>query len=346
VKEPSPLVKRIRELANKELEVREISNALHPDYTGQYPEWGKFHNRVKTEVSRHLSKQADKPHQPVDGRIVRNTTQSSEFHALKTELGLHSNEFNLPEPLDDEIVVHKLPTACNKILLLSDIHIPFHTKEALTTALKYGRDRGANTIYLNGDTIDFYAISRFQKEKRLRNLVLEIEMMREFIGIVGEVFPNAQRYLKIGNHCNRWATYISENAKEFDGVDDFEFGNVMRLNQNGWNIIADKDLMQMGGLFTCHGHEMYGGGGVNPSRSLFLKTMRSTLMSHVHRTSEYSGKDISGKFITCWSTGCLSQLRPKYNPLSQYNHGFAFVETQSNDDFHVDNLRIDNGKII
>lgn len=272
------------------------------------------------------------------------TTASQEFHQLKTSLGLHNNDFNFPEPLDDEIKVHSLPVGCDKVLVLSDIHIPFHTISALTAAIKYGLDRGANCVYLNGDITDCYSISRFEKEKRLRDLNREIEMTREFFSILRATFPNVPIYYKIGNHEARWDLLIRTNAKEFEGISDFEFSSVFRFNQYGITQIGDKDIAKIGDLYIIHGHEMYGGGGINPSRSLFLKTMRSTMMSHVHRTTEYSGKDISGKFITCWSIGCLSQLRPKYNPLSQYNHGFAFIETHKNE-FFVENKRIENGKI-
>jgi predicted phosphodiesterase len=272
------------------------------------------------------------------------TTNSSTFHALKTELGLHENIYGLPQAENDEIKIIKLPTGCDKILYMSDVHVPFHTIEALTVAIKYGIDRGANCIYLNGDIADCYSISRFEKEKRLRNLNNEIEMTREFLGILRAKFPNAQIYYKMGNHEMRWNLMIRSNAKEFEGVADFEFSSVFRFDNYGIIEVGEKDIAIAGDLSIIHGHEMYGGGGINPARSLFLKAMKSAIMGHVHRTSEYSGKTLGDKFITCWSTGCLSQLRPKYNPLSQYNHGFAFIETDR-DNFYVQNKRIDNGKI-
>lgn len=274
------------------------------------------------------------------------TTSSSTFAKLKSELGLHGNQFALPEPLNDEIKVHQLPVADNKILLLSDIHIPFHDIPALTAAIKAGLDFGVNTIYINGDGIDFYGISRFEKEKRLRSLKTEIDQFREFIEILGTVFPNARKYYKLGNHCARWDSYIRQNAKEFEDIDDFAFANVMRLNQQGWTIIGDRDFAKAGKLHILHGHElMQAVSHVNPARGVFLKAMQSAIVAHHHRTSEHSGKNIGGDFITCWSTGCLSQLRPKYNPLASYNHGFAIIETEANGDFHVHNKRIDNGKI-
>lgn len=274
------------------------------------------------------------------------TTTSSDFHKLSVELGLSENTFGLPEPLSDEMQVIQLPTACNNILLLPDIHVPFHSVDALTAALKYGQERKVNTIYFNGDTLDCYSISRFEKEKRLRDFGRELDMTKEFFGIVRKLFPTAQIYFKLGNHEERYQAYIRQNAKEFEGVQDFELSSLLRFNEFGITEIGGRDIAKAGELYILHGHELMAmTSPVNPARGLFLKTMRSAIESHCHRTSEHSGRDLGGKFITCWSTGCLSQLRPKYNPLAQYNHGFARIETETSGDFRVSNIRIDNGKI-
>lgn len=298
-------------------------------------------NAMRSKINDRLSK-----HSEIKQHPELKSTSSSSFHKLKEELGLVTNEFNIPEPLDDEIKIHQLPTGCNKILLLSDIHLPFHTISALTAALKYGKQREINTVYLNGDTVDFYGISRFEKEKRLRSLKNEIETTREFLSILREMFPNAVIMLKGGNHEQRWNSYIRQNAKEFEDIDDFAFESVFRFNKYGIGYIGERDFAKAGKLHILHGHEAYGTvSPVNPARGIFLKAMQSVIVGHHHRTSEHSGKNIGGDFITCWSTGCLSQLRPKYNPLSQYNHGFAYIETEKDGDFIVENKRIDNGKI-
>ena len=41
-----------------------------------------------------------------------------------------------------------------EVLVLSDIHIPFHDIEALTTALEFGAAREPDVILLNGDILD------------------------------------------------------------------------------------------------------------------------------------------------------------------------------------------------
>lgn len=277
---------------------------------------------------------------------IPSTTASSDFHALKTELGLHENTFGFPEPLDDSVKTFKLPIGCNNILFISDLQIPFHDISAITCALKYGQEHKVNTIYINGDAVDFYSISDYEKDKRLRNLVRELEMAREFFSILRQAFPDTHIYLKMGNHSERWARYIREHAGELDGIEELEFENVLHLPKHNIRLIGQRSIVQIGGLTAIHGHEIRGVGGVFPARTLFMKTMTSSICGDCHRSSEYTHKTLTDKFHTCWTVGCLSVLRPYYAPGAQYNHGFAHIQTQSNGDFHVKNFRILDGRII
>src|SRR6185503_6799035 len=72
------------------------------------------------------------------------------------------NPYNLPESYEEKREPFMLPTACNNILLISDLHIPYHNIEAITVALHYGKQNKVNTIFINGDLIDNAQVSRFE----------------------------------------------------------------------------------------------------------------------------------------------------------------------------------------
>lgn len=274
------------------------------------------------------------------------STNTTHFRSLKTELGLHGNEFNLPEPLDDSVKRFKLPVGCDNILFLTDCQIPFHDISALQCALKYGKEQQVNTVYLNGDIVDFYALSDYEKEKRLRDLKAEIEMTREFLCILRELFPNAQIYYKDGNHEERWSRYIRSRAPDFEGLGELEFASMFHLDKYNIHHISRRTIVEIGNLIAIHAHEVRGVGGVFPARTLFMKTLTSSICGDCHRTSEYSGKSINDKFHTCFTVGCLSVLRPHYSAGAQYNHGFAHIKTNASGDFTVKNFRILDGAIL
>ncbi len=75
------------------------------------------------------------------------------------------NPFNLPEPDESrQVLPFKLPADWNNALILSDIHMPYHDLPALTAAIEYGIKNKVPGIILNGDTMDFFAASRFAKD--------------------------------------------------------------------------------------------------------------------------------------------------------------------------------------
>jgi hypothetical protein len=48
-------------------------------------------------------------------------------------------------------------------VILSDIHIPFHDDEALSLAIAEAESYRPDGIILNGDIVDFFAVSRWEK---------------------------------------------------------------------------------------------------------------------------------------------------------------------------------------
>ena len=287
------------------------------------------------------SQTEDKPAQP-----VKSFASTATFDEIKREVAPHLyNPFNLPLPDHDVVERFKLPIGCNNVLLLSDIHVPYHDIPALTTALKYGKEQGINTIYLNGDSIDFHGLSDFEKDPLLRSPDQERDMLCNLLSVMREIFPNAQIYFKEGNHEKRWLRYIRNKAPLLEKFREFSLPCIFDFNKYGVHHIENTTIVEMGKLIVLHGHELYGSGGVMPARSLWMKVKCSAIMGHVHVPSEFSDKNIKDEFSTCWSTGCLSHLRPKYNPNSRYVHGFAHVTTDDNGNFNVRNFRIVNGKI-
>lgn len=251
----------------------------------------------------------------------------------------------LPESDYKEQEPFQIPTGNNRVLILSDIHLPYHDVDALSLALEWAYQKKPNAIILNGDTMDMYQASRFIKDRRLRDLNGEIEMTREFLKQLKDEF-DCPIYFKIGNHEDRWENYLKTVAPELLGIADFELKNVLRFGELGVTEIKSKQVIKIGKLSLLHGHEMHTiFSPVNSARGLYMRAKVSSMAGHNHQTSEHSENDLNGNVVTCWSIGCLCGLRPDYMPVNRWNHGFAYVETEPNGDFIVQNLRIINGKV-
>lgn len=235
----------------------------------------------------------------------------------------------------------------NRVLILSDIHLPYHCNESLTAALEMGVKMNVDAILLNGDTLDFFSLSRFAKDPKGRSFAHELKTFEEFIQVLKTTFPKAQIYFKHGNHEERYNHYLWMKAGELEGVEEFKIDEIIQRRAAGVIIIGDKRIIKAGDLNIIHGHEFGGNifSPVNIARGLFLKAKVAAMQGHNHQTSEHTERDMNGRITTTYSLGCLCQLSPTYLPLNKWNNGFAVVELNGND-FNVNNYRINDGKIL
>lgn len=263
---------------------------------------------------------------------------------INFDLDLLDN-FGIAESLSKEYESAKLPGHLKKIGVLSDIHFPYHSLQALTIAIKHLKESSIDCLYLNGDIMDFYSISRHEKEKDLRDFKREVDMSRDFLKKLRDLFPTIPIYYKLGNHEQRWARSLQMQADEFAQIHDLQFEIFFNLDKLQFTMVNDWQGMEMGDLLVVHGHELYGAGGVNPSQNLMNKTLCNTLMGHVHRTSSTQKKTAFKEYVNTYTTGCLTVLSPKYMPFSMHNHGFAIVEINDGKS-KVTNYQIKEGIIL
>ena len=255
-------------------------------------------------------------------------------------------KYNLPETDVRQFTPYILPKSADNILILSDIHFPYHDPRAIEVALDWGVEHGINTILLNGDILDFYQLSKFIKDPSVKNIRDEIEVAKQFFKGLNEQLPNVKVFYKMGNHEERFENYLKAKAPELFHIDEFRLDVILHLREYGIEYIGDKRKVMAGKLPILHGHEVSFSSSVNPARGLYLKTKESAVCSHLHRTSEHSDTNISDELSSTWSIGCLCDLHPEYAPYNSWNHGFARVKVSTDGSFQVFNARMYDYRIL
>ena len=235
-----------------------------------------------------------------------------------------------------------------RVLILSDIHIPFHDVDSIEAAVDWARrERGVTDILINGDLCDFYQLSSFTRDPRERSVAEELTMAAELVGELARAFKGAEVHLKLGNHEQRFTRYIQTKAPDLTGLDALTLEAVFRNAVPDVHIVEDWRVIKLGKLVVVHGHEVgRGSGGQHPAKWLQAKAQRSSLCGHFHRTDEWTTKDALGQVRTSWSVGCLCNLEPDYLPRNQWNHGAALVDVDKAGEFHVHNVRISGGRVL
>ena len=136
----------------------------------KYPDHGNLtlariiNKEFEGKVSIEEARTRIRSHRGAMGKRCRKQKKLSK--TIKTE---RSKPMKLPTPkreFDDWNAVH---LKSKKVLVLSDIHVPYFDKPALELAVKKGLDEGVNAVLFNGDLMDFFSISRWLKDPRQRD---------------------------------------------------------------------------------------------------------------------------------------------------------------------------------
>lgn len=229
--------------------------------------------------------------------------------------------------------------------VMADLHIPYHDKAAIETAITHLKKDKIDSLVLLGDALDFYAISRHDKDPFEKNFAIEVRACREFFAYIRSQFKKIPIYFKLGNHEDRWERYLHKQTPELTQLDNLAIAALLKLRDYSIIPVDKMHHLKAGNFTLVHGHEvMRSGGKANPSYKLFQSIQTAAMCGHLHRTSEYWHKDIDGKLIPCFTVGALCNLKPQYMPHNNWNHGYARVAVDG-DQFCVHNKRIIDGRV-
>ena len=235
--------------------------------------------------------------------------------------------------------------------LTGDWHVPFHDERAMEIALRFAVDNRCDHLYLNGDLLDAYQLSRWTKDPNERSTDKEIAMLAQLLAEVQSYFPGRKVY-KIGNHEERIEAYLFTNAPRMIGISKWRLCDALKSElglDDSWEFVPSKRLVTLGKhLNVYHGHELPRGltNPVSVGRGVWLRTKSHGVTSHWHSVSTHVETDARKKKAwTCFSLGCLCDLHPSYAPVNGWSHGVAYVDLDSAGNFCESNHRIHDGRI-
>ncbi len=210
-----------------------------------------------------------------------------------------------------------------RVIIINDIHIPYHDELAVETALSYAESFKPDTIVLNGDVLDFYKISRFIKKPKNHDVDIELAATLVFLQDLRKRFPLARIIYKQGNHEERLERYIIANAVELYSL----ISNLMieKLQFKELNIEYKEEFFQLGKLWILHGHEKPAGGDPEYVTNVIFKyVLDSFIVGHFHRSQVKIYRRISGDSFWGGALGYLAGAM-EYAPLNKWNQGVASV---------------------
>lgn len=251
--------------------------------------------------------------------------------------------FEIPQSYNEKLKPYYFSESINKLLILSDIHIPYHCDESIELVCNYAIKQGVDAVFLNGDILDFYQLSFHEKDPRKISIAQELETGREFLKYLKNKFNTPIFYIQ-GNHENRLSRYLMSKAPQLLGIEEFQLNILLRFGEIGIEEIPYSTKVYFQNYLIEHGDKLKGSGGINPARTLLLKFKRPTICGHFHRTSYSHSVIYDDKTIFAYSTGCLCDTEPEYFPVNEWTKGALIIERTKNGEAIVNNFTINDIK--
>ena len=237
----------------------------------------------------------------------------------------------------------------------SDFHFGCQDDNAINIFLATVEELQPSTIILNGDLMDFMAVSRFPKDLKHR-WTLEDERIHYHIfldRLIG-LSNGAQIYETVSNHSGasvdgRWRRYLADRLGELASlpeiVDTLSYQNVFMGDYQ--NYIKHVDYVDLNGLIVTHGTTVRANGGASCLGEI-NKWKTSILHGHTHRIGASCQRvpaigERSESQIFGFEGGCLCSLDAVYGTAMNWQQGFNIVGL-GGDTFSMEQVMIQNGK--
>lgn len=186
-----------------------------------------------------------------------------------------------------------------RILVLPDVHVPYHDQAAWNLAVRAVRVLQPDLLVVIGDFVDCYSVSQFSKDpRRKQNLQWELDAANEELD---KLRDTAGSYLyTVGNHEHRIERYIHQRAPELDGMISLQ--EYLKAKERGFQWVPYKDFVKVGKVaFT---HEIGHAGKMAATHSL-AAFGGNLVIGHTHRAATIYSGTVDEERHFCLNVGWL-----------------------------------------
>lgn len=215
-----------------------------------------------------------------------------------------------------------------KCVVANDFHIPYEDKKVVRLWFEFLTDFQPDTVVINGDLIDCWELSKFDKDPR-RGIKFkeEIEKGEAFFAKLREILPKAHLVYVYGNHEFRLQRYIIKNAAALIYFNEISIEDFMHLKEYDVEVVNSglkESYYKYGDLYISHFNKVSKHAGYT-AKALVDDKGVNVMQAHTHRFGLSVRRHLDNKYLGGWENGCMCDLSPNYVLSPNWCHGWSVV---------------------
>jgi len=212
-------------------------------------------------------------------------------------------------------------------VVFGDVHGIYYDKKAWDLLLQVIDDIKPDRVIINGDFMDCYSISKFDKDpNRDFNIQDEFNQANDLLDQLQRVHKGETVFVE-GNHCARMKKFLWGNAPELASMPEFSIQGKLCLEERKIKYITSRGrdaYYQLGKIKVGHfnkaaQHSAY------TEKWLVDKYGCCIVQGHSHRLGKHY-KTIDGDTVVGVGSGCLCDLSPEYVSDPNWQQGFVVID--------------------
>ena len=213
--------------------------------------------------------------------------------------------------------------------VFGDVHGIYYDPKCFDIIKQLIKDIKPQRIYINGDLIDFYGISKFDKDPdRHFNLQDEIDQAVYLLRDIKAVSKEAKIHFVEGNHESRLRKYLWSKASELSSLRSLKIESLLMFDELGIEYHRSKGksaYAELGKIKIGH-FDVALSNSAASEKKLVLKYADTIIQGHTHRLGKfYKSFGSEEKMVVGVGSGCCCMLDPEYCSDPDWHHGAVVI---------------------